>query len=74
MTGLYNSGKDTIAGALQTIFNEHGGRSVSLLLGDSIRHDLEPGSYNFACLDGLGYNLLQTMSFLGKIATITCNE
>jgi len=42
LTGLYNSGKDSIARALQTIFNENGGRSVSLLLGDSIRHDLEP--------------------------------
>jgi sulfate adenylyltransferase len=44
LTGLYNSGKDNIARALQTIFNEEGGRSVSLLLGDSIRHDLETGS------------------------------
>ncbi|KAI0266795.1 hypothetical protein BC834DRAFT_969307 [Gloeopeniophorella convolvens] len=42
LTGLYNSGKDSIARALQTIFNEQGGRSVSLLLGDSIRHDLAP--------------------------------
>ncbi|KAH9979177.1 sulfate adenylyltransferase [Russula compacta] len=41
LTGLYNSGKDSIARALQTVFNEQGGRSVSLLLGDSSRHDLE---------------------------------
>jgi len=43
LTGLYNSGKDTVARALQTVFNEQGGRSVSLLLGDSIRHAHEPG-------------------------------
>ena len=42
LTGLYNSGKDTIARALQTVFNQHGGRSVSLLLGDTIRSELSP--------------------------------
>ncbi|KAI0032094.1 sulfate adenylyltransferase [Vararia minispora EC-137] len=42
LTGYYNSGKDTIARALQTVFNQHGGRSVSLLLGDSIRSELAP--------------------------------
>ncbi|KAI0305717.1 hypothetical protein B0F90DRAFT_1625016 [Multifurca ochricompacta] len=43
LTGLYNSGKNVIARALQTVFNEQGGRSVSLLMGDSIGHALEPG-------------------------------
>jgi adenylylsulfate kinase-like enzyme len=43
LTGLYNSGHDTIARALQTVFNEQGGRTTSLLLGDFTRHN-EPGS------------------------------
>ena len=38
-TGLHNSGKDTIAKALQVTFNEQGGRSVSLLLGEDVRED-----------------------------------
>ncbi|KAK7687026.1 Sulfate adenylyltransferase [Cerrena zonata] len=41
LTGLHNSGKDTIAKALQVILNEQGGRSVSLLLGEGIRQDLD---------------------------------
>ncbi|TFK73935.1 ATP-sulfurylase [Pluteus cervinus] len=36
LTGLYNSGKDIVAKALQTALNEQGGRSVSLLLGETI--------------------------------------
>ena len=36
LTGLYNSGKDTIARALQVTLQQHGARSVSLLLGESI--------------------------------------
>lgn len=32
ITGLYNSGKDSIAKALQVTLNQQGGRSVSLLL------------------------------------------
>ncbi|KAF7790271.1 hypothetical protein EIP86_001225 [Pleurotus ostreatoroseus] len=43
LTGLYNSGKDTIAKALQVTLNQQGGRSVSLLLGDSIRPELDDG-------------------------------
>ncbi|KIM69169.1 hypothetical protein SCLCIDRAFT_1208595 [Scleroderma citrinum Foug A] len=42
LTGLYNSGKDTIAKALQVALNEQGGRSVSLLAGESIKGDLHP--------------------------------
>ena len=44
LTGLYNSGGDSIARALQTVFNEQGGRSVSLLLGDLIDRDPRPGN------------------------------
>jgi len=40
LTGLYNSGKDVIAKALQVALNEQGGRSVSLLLGETVRDDL----------------------------------
>jgi sulfate adenylyltransferase len=39
LTGLYNSGKDTIARALQVVLNQQGGRSVSLLLGDALRDE-----------------------------------
>lgn len=40
LTGLHNSGKDTIARALQVTLQQHGQRSVSLLLGEELRHDL----------------------------------
>lgn len=40
ITGLYNSGKDDVAKALQTRLNEQGGRSVSLLLGETVRSEL----------------------------------
>lgn len=40
LTGLYNSGKDDIARALQVKLNEQGGRSVSLLLGETVRSEL----------------------------------
>lgn len=39
VTGLPNSGKDTIARALQVTLQQHGGRSVSLLLGDQLHPD-----------------------------------
>lgn len=42
LTGLYNSGKDVIAKALQVALNEQGGRSVSLLLGDVVKDDMKP--------------------------------
>lgn len=42
MTGLPNSGKDTVARALQVTLQQHGGRSVSLLLGEEVRHELNP--------------------------------
>lgn len=40
LTGLHNSGKDIIARALQVTLNQQGGRSVSLLLGETVRHEL----------------------------------
>ncbi|KAI9798602.1 MAG: Sulfate adenylyltransferase [Sarcosagium campestre] len=40
LTGLQNSGKDSIARALQVTLNQQGGRSVSLLLGETVRASL----------------------------------
>ena len=45
LTGLHNSGKDTIAKALQVTLNQQGGRSVSLLLGDGVRPELDTREY-----------------------------
>lgn len=44
LTGLYNSGADRIAKALQVVLNQQGGRSVSLLLGETVRSELSAGS------------------------------
>lgn len=44
LTGLHNSGKDRIAKALQVTLNQQGGRSVSLLLGETVRHELSAGT------------------------------
>lgn len=40
LTGLHNSGRDTISRALQVTLNQQGGRSVSLLLGETVRAEL----------------------------------
>ncbi|KAK4695862.1 sulfate adenylyltransferase, partial [Phenoliferia sp. Uapishka_3] len=40
LSGLVNSGKDAIGRALQVSLNQQAGRSVSLLLGDTIRSEL----------------------------------
>ena len=51
LTGLHNSGKDTIAKALQVTLNQQGGRSASLLLGETVRQELSPGMsiiYNYS--------------------------
>lgn len=40
LTGYQNSGKDQIARALQVTLNQGGGRPVSLLLGETVRHEL----------------------------------
>ncbi len=42
-TGFYNSGADKIAKALQVVLNQQGGRSVSLLLGETVRSELSSG-------------------------------
>ena len=48
LTGLHNSGRSTIGRALQTILNQQGARSVSLLLGETVRSELSSGMYHFA--------------------------
>ncbi|KAI0264798.1 hypothetical protein BGY98DRAFT_1039113 [Russula aff. rugulosa BPL654] len=63
LTGLYNSGHDTIARALQTVFNEQGGRNTSLLLGDFSRHNNEP---DHALSREDRYNLLQRVGFVAS--------
>jgi len=45
LTGLHNCGKDTIARALQVTLNQQGGRSVSLLLGETVRAELSAGKF-----------------------------
>lgn len=40
LTGYHNSGKDAIARALQVTLNQEAGRSVTLLLGETVRHEL----------------------------------
>ncbi|KAH7109068.1 sulfate adenylyltransferase [Dendryphion nanum] len=40
LTGYQNSGKDAIARALNVTLNQQGGRAVSLLLGETVRHEL----------------------------------
>ena len=40
LTGYQNSGKDAVARALQVTLNQQSGRSVSLLLGDTVRSEL----------------------------------
>ena len=39
-TGYHNSGKDAIARALQVSLNQQAGRSVTLLLGETVRAEL----------------------------------
>ncbi|KAL8710214.1 MAG: hypothetical protein Q9220_005145 [cf. Caloplaca sp. 1 TL-2023] len=40
LTGYQNSGKDAVARALDVTLNQQGGRSVSLLLGETVRSEL----------------------------------
>ena len=42
LTGYWNSGKDAIARALNVTLNQQSGRSVSLMLGETIRSELSP--------------------------------
>ena len=49
LSGLYNCGKEVIAKALQVALHEQGGRSVSLLLGETIGQGLPQGICYFYC-------------------------
>ena len=49
LTGLHNSGRSSIARALQVTLNQQGGRSVSLLLGETVRSELSAGIL-FSCI------------------------
>ncbi|KAK6496365.1 Sulfate adenylyltransferase [Arthrobotrys musiformis] len=40
LTGYQNSGKDAVARALQVTLNQQGGRSITLLLGETVRSEL----------------------------------
>jgi len=40
LSGYINSGKDIIARALNVVLNQQGGRSVTLLLGETVRSEL----------------------------------
>jgi sulfate adenylyltransferase len=62
LTGLYNSGKDTIARALQVVLNQQGGRSVSLLLGETVRQELS---------SELGYSTEDRHENLQRIAWVS---
>lgn len=48
ITGLFNSGKDTIAKALQVTLNQQGGRITSLLLGATARQEIAPLPFELA--------------------------
>ncbi|EAA35113.1 sulfate adenylyltransferase [Neurospora crassa OR74A] len=60
-TGYPNSGKDQIARALQVTLNQQGGRSVSLFLGENIRHELS---------SELGYNREDRDKNIARIAFV----
>ncbi|EAU91769.1 sulfate adenylyltransferase [Coprinopsis cinerea okayama7 len=61
LTGLHNSGKDIIARALQTTLHQQGGRSVSLLLGETVRQELS---------SELGYSAEDRHTNLQRIAFV----
>lgn len=61
LSGFFNSGKDTIAKALQVALNEQGGRSVSLLLGETVRQELS---------SELGYSKTERHQNLQRIAFV----
>jgi sulfate adenylyltransferase len=61
LTGFFNSGKDIIAKALQFALNEQGGRSVSLLLGETVRQELS---------SELGYSKAERHQNLQRIAFV----
>jgi sulfate adenylyltransferase len=61
LTGFFNSGKDTIAKALQVALNQQGGRSVSLLLGEAVRQESS---------SELGYSKAERHQNLQRIAFV----
>lgn len=72
-TGLHNSGKDQIAKALQVSLYEQGGRSVSLLLGETVRQELSAGRCLSLQTHSRVSSMLQNLVTLAKTATKTCN-
>ena len=61
LTGYQNSGKDAIARALQVTLNQQGGRSVSLLLGETVRSELS---------SELGFSRADRTRNIGRIAFV----
>ncbi|SCZ89372.1 BZ3500_MvSof-1268-A1-R1_Chr9g10386 [Microbotryum saponariae] len=61
LSGFVNSGKDTIAKALQVTFNQQAGRTVSLLLGDQVRSEL---SAELGYAPGERHKNLQRIAFV----------
>ncbi|KAF7958552.1 hypothetical protein EAE96_002092 [Botrytis aclada] len=61
LTGYHSSGKDAIARALQTTLNQQGGRSVSLLLGETVRAELS---------SELGFSRADRTRNIGRIAFV----
>ncbi|KAH7157875.1 hypothetical protein B0J13DRAFT_581858 [Dactylonectria estremocensis] len=61
MTGFQNSGKDQIARALQVTLMQGGGRPVSMLLGENVRHELS---------SELGYTRQDRDINIGRIAFV----
>ncbi|KAI1851256.1 hypothetical protein JX265_001628 [Neoarthrinium moseri] len=61
LTGYQNSGKDAIARALQVTLNQQGGRSVTLLLGETVRSELS---------SELGFSREDRSKNIGRIAFV----
>lgn len=61
LTGYQNSGKDQIARALQVTLNQQGGRSVSMLLGETVRSELS---------SELGFSREDRNKNIGRIAFV----
>ena len=61
LTGYQNGGKDAIARALQVTLNQQGGRSVSLLLGETVRAELS---------SELGFSREDRSRNIGRIAFV----
>jgi sulfate adenylyltransferase len=61
LTGYMNSGKDQVARALQVTLNQQGGRSVSMLLGETVRSELS---------SDLGFSREDRDKNIGRIAFV----